>query len=172
MTLILLNSLFIFALRVADVSLGTIRTVLIMRGMRTWAAAVGFVEITIWVTAISKVVGHLTHIGYIIGYSGGFATGTLVGMWILEKLSLGHVKVRIISMKQGEQIIAKIREAGYGATLMQAQGHSGTVFLLEVVALRRRLPDILKTVKGVDAKAFLTIEDAPQVIGGYERLSK
>ena len=53
----LAGALFIFCLRLADVTLGTIRTVLVMRGVRFVAALVGFFEIIIWV-AVSYT--HLT----------------------------------------------------------------------------------------------------------------
>ncbi|MGD9048067.1 MAG: DUF5698 domain-containing protein, partial [Anaerolineae bacterium] len=46
----------IFALRVTDVALGTVRTITIMRSRRNLAALLGFVEVTIWVVAISQVI--------------------------------------------------------------------------------------------------------------------
>jgi uncharacterized protein YebE (UPF0316 family) len=47
------TALLIFTLRVTDVSMGTVRTIMITRGMRKWATLIGFVEVTIWVVAIS-----------------------------------------------------------------------------------------------------------------------
>ncbi|MDP3981100.1 MAG: DUF5698 domain-containing protein [Chlamydiota bacterium] len=169
---VLLNTLLIFILRVTDVSLGTMRVMLVTRGFRKGAALIGFVEITIWVIAISKVIGHLTHIAYIIGYSSGFAAGTLCGMWIIEKLSLGSVILRIISITKGADITKAIRDAGYGATLIRAEGLSGEVFLIDVVATRKQVGHLLKLTRDIDRKVFITIEETPQVIGGYQRLSK
>ena len=91
------NALLIFSLRLIDVSMGTVRTIMVMRGMRKWAAMIGFVEVSIWVVAISRVIGQVNNILSVIGYGGGFAAGTLLGMWIEDKLALGHVDIRVIS---------------------------------------------------------------------------
>ena len=80
--IVLGNAFFIFALRVASVAMSTVRTVLTVRGLRIWSALIGFVEVTIWVLAISQVINDLDNIWNLIGYSGGFAAGTLLGMWI------------------------------------------------------------------------------------------
>ncbi len=65
------NVLLIFLLRVTDVSLGTVRTMMIMRGMRKWAALTGFVEVTIWVVAVGRVIANLDSIWNVVGYSRG-----------------------------------------------------------------------------------------------------
>jgi uncharacterized protein YebE (UPF0316 family) len=166
------NALLIFVLRLTDVSMGTVRTMMIMRGMRKWAALIGFVEVSIWVVAISRVIGHLDTVWNVVGYSGGFATGTLLGMWIEGKLALGHVDVRIISMTKGQEITQKIRQGGYGATQLQAEGQSGPVYVTSVVAPRKQVADIIRLVNKVDATAFVTVEEARHVVRGHQRLIK
>ena len=166
------NALLIFLLRVTDVSMGTVRMIMIMRGMRRWAALIGFVEVSIWVVAISRVIGNLDTVWNVVGYSGGFATGTLLGMWIENKLALGHADVRIISMTKGREIAEIIRRAGYGATQLQAEGQSGPVYVTSVVAPRKQVADIVRLVNKVDATAFVTIEETRHVVRGYRRLVK
>jgi len=166
------NALLIFLLRVTDVSMGTVRMIMIMRGMRRWAALIGFVEVSIWVVAISRVIGDLDTVWNVVGYSGGFATGTLLGMWIENKLALGHADVRIISMTKGREIAEIIRRAGYGATQLQAEGQSGPVYVTSVVAPRKQVADIVRLVNKVDATAFVTIEETRHVVRGYRRLVK
>jgi uncharacterized protein YebE (UPF0316 family) len=168
----LANALLIFSLRVIDVSMGTVRTIMVMRGMRKWAALIGFVEVSIWVMAISRVIGNVDNVLSVIGYGGGFATGTLLGMWIENKLALGYVDIRIISMTKGQEIAQQVRQAGHGATLMQAEGQSGPVFVASVVTSRRQTGDILRLVNRVDATAFVTIEEARRVVRGYQRIVK
>jgi uncharacterized protein YebE (UPF0316 family) len=166
------NALLIFLLRVTDVSMGTVRTIMIMRGMRKWAALIGFVEVSIWVVAISRVITNLDTVWNVIGYSGGFATGTLLGMWIENKLALGYVDVRIISMTKGQEIVQIIRQAGYGATRLQAEGQSGPVCVISAVAPRKQATDIIRLANKVDATAFVTIEEARHVVRGHRRLAK
>ena len=164
----------IFVLRVTDVSMGTVRTVMIIRGMRKWAALIGFIEVTIWVVAISQVMTNLDTVWTILGYSGGFATGTLLGMWIEGKLAFGHMDVHIISMTLRQEIAQKARQAGFGATLMRAEGQSGPVpvYLIDVVAPRKWIADLLRLVNEVDATSFVTVEEARQVVRGYQQLVK
>ena len=121
------NALLIFCLRLVDVSLGTVRMIMISRGRRKIAPVLGFVEVTIWVVAISQVMGNLDNIFNILGYSGGFAAGTLVGMWLEDKLALGHVGISIISMTQGPKIVRKLRQANYGVTELIGSGRSGAL---------------------------------------------
>lgn len=166
------NALLIFCLRVTDVSMGTVRTIMIMRGMHRWAALIGFVEVSIWVVAISRVIGNLDTIWNVIGYSGGFATGTLLGMWIENKLALGYADVRIVSMCKGPEITQMIRQAGYGATQLQAEGQSGPVCMTSVVAPRKQVADIIRLVNKIDATTFVTVEEARHVVRGHRRLIK
>jgi uncharacterized protein YebE (UPF0316 family) len=166
------NALFIFFLRVTDVSMGTIRMTMIMRGQRKWATLVGFVEVTIWVVAISQVISNLDTIWNIFAYSGGFACGTLSGMWIEGKLALGNANIHIVSLKKGSEIAEHIRQAGYGATLLRAEGQSGPVSMLNVVAPRKEIPNVIRLANEKDALAFITIDDARRVLRGYGQIIK
>ncbi len=56
---LLLNALMIFSLRILDVSFGTLRIGMIMRGRRGWAAILSFFESLIWLTAAAQVLSHL-----------------------------------------------------------------------------------------------------------------
>ena len=47
--------LFIFLARVTDVSLATMRTLMIVRGKGLIAAGIGFFEVIIYITALNKV---------------------------------------------------------------------------------------------------------------------
>ncbi|MEJ2211254.1 MAG: DUF2179 domain-containing protein [Anaerolineae bacterium] len=169
---ILGNALLIFGLRLTDVSMGTVRTIMLMRGMRKTAALIGFVEVSIWVVAISRVIGNLDSVWSVLGYGGGFAAGTLLGMWIEDKLALGHVYVHVISRDKGQELAHTIREAGYGATQVQAEGKSGPVQVIDAVVPRKQAKKLLQLVNQVDAASFVTIEEARKVMRGYLRAIK
>ncbi|MBI3176566.1 MAG: hypothetical protein HYZ35_01115, partial [Chloroflexi bacterium] len=51
----LLSALFIFALRLADMTLDTLRVLFMMRGRKLTAGLIGFAQATIFVIAISQV---------------------------------------------------------------------------------------------------------------------
>jgi uncharacterized protein YebE (UPF0316 family) len=164
--------LLIFCLRIIDVSMGTVRMLMIVRGMRKWAVLIGFVEVTIWVIAISQVMSNLNNVWNILAYSGGFAMGTFVGMHLENRLALGTVGVQVISLKKGAQVAAKIRAAGYGATEVPAVGQSGPVSLIGVVVPRKEKGALLALINGVDPAAFVTVDDKRYVDRGYGRLAK
>ncbi len=88
--------LVVFMLRVTDVSMATIRMLLIMRNRRFLAPFIGFFEVLIWVTAIGIVVQHLTSPLHVVGYAAGFATGNFVGLRLEESLALGFAPIRTV----------------------------------------------------------------------------
>jgi len=83
----LLGGLLIFLARVVNVSMGTVRTLLGMRGQKHWATAIGFIESLIFILAISRVLQNVGNVWNVLGYCGGFAAGTWVGLVIEEKLA-------------------------------------------------------------------------------------
>lgn len=169
---LLAGMLLIFFLRVTDVSMGTVRLLMVMRGMRKWAVLIGFIEVTIWVVAISQVMSNLNNVWNILAYSSGFATGTFVGMFLENKLALGNVSVHVISLKKGAEIAAKVRKAGYGATELPALGQSGPVSLIGIVVPRKQKPAVLGLISEIDPTAFVTVDDMRRVDRGYGRLAK
>jgi uncharacterized protein YebE (UPF0316 family) len=166
------RALLIFALRVTDVSMGTVRTTMIVRGHRTWAALIGFVEVTIWVLAIGQVLNNLDSVINILFYSGGFAAGTLLGMWIGDRLALGHADLHVVSMKKGPEIADHLRRAGFGATLLHARGQSGPVSIINTTAPQKNVAEVIRLVNEIDATAFVTVDEARNVVRGFQRIAK
>lgn len=165
------GGLLIFGLRLTDVTLGTLRILMTVRGRKGWAALIGFVEVTIFVVAISQVVRNVGNLWNVLGYSGGFAAGTLVGMTIEEHLALGWTMVRVISTDLSKSIADALRQAGYGVTEMSGQGMRGSVEIYEVVVRRADMPKVLQMIDKVDSKAFVTVEESRRVYRGW-RLAK
>lgn len=166
------SALLIFCLRIIDVSMGTVRFMMIMRGKRKLAALIGFVEVTIWVLAISRVIQNLDSFWNVIGYSGGFAIGTLLGMTIENRLALGYSTVSVISMNQGLRLAEEARSAGFGATLVEGKGKSGPVCLVNIVVQRKQVAKVMELVNSIDATAFVTVEEPKTVHRGYRRIAK
>lgn len=170
--IVLWNAVLIFVIRVIDVSMGTVRLIMIGRGQRGIAAALGFVEVTIWVVAISQVIADLDNIANIIGYSSGFATGTLVGMWIEDKLSLGQVRISVFSLVRGPDIAQKLRESDYGVTELAGNGQSGHVDLITTIIPRRDIKKVFGVVNRMDPQSFVVVDDMRLVERGYMHVGK
>jgi uncharacterized protein YebE (UPF0316 family) len=93
----LLAGLLIFALRIVDVSMAIVRLLMVIRGRKGLAWLFGFVQAFVYIVAIREVMADLGNWINILSYAAGFATGTVVGIWIEERLAIGYGHVRIMS---------------------------------------------------------------------------
>ncbi len=159
----------IFALRVSDMTLDTLRVLFVMRGRKEMAWVLGFFQAAIFVLAISSVLKNLDNPLNIIGYAAGFATGNVVGMLIEEKLAIGHLHMSIVSPSRGTAIAGHLREEGYAVTEIPARGKDGTVTMLNCSVLRKNLMKVRKLVNEIDPEAFITAEDVRPVRRGFWR---
>lgn len=151
--------LLIFLARVLDVSIGTIRLIFVSRGLRVLAPILGFFEILIWLIAIGQIMKNLTEWYYYIAYSGGFAAGTWIGIWIEQKLALGVVTMRVITRNGTSELIDDLRGNNYGVTLFQGEGSTGKVNLIYMLLARQDLKKVIATVKKHNPNAFYLVED-------------
>jgi uncharacterized protein YebE (UPF0316 family) len=158
--------ILIFLARICDVSIGTLRTMLVISGHRMLAAMLGAVEVVIWILAIGGAIKYLTEWTAIVGYASGFMVGVLLGMWIEEKLAFGYRVVRIISTNGAVKVCEALREKGYRVTQVAGHGKSGQVEIALLVIRRRRLDGLRKIVREIVPEAFLTVERVEQISGG------
>jgi uncharacterized protein YebE (UPF0316 family) len=121
--------LIVFATRILDVTLGTMRIIFLSRGRKYLAPLLGFVEVLIWITVVSQIVGGAKNIVAYIAYAAGFAAGNYIGMMIEDKLAIGTLVVRIILSQDGKTLIESLYGAGYGVTYVDGHGATGPVIL-------------------------------------------
>ncbi|MGN6506411.1 MAG: DUF2179 domain-containing protein [Tepidisphaeraceae bacterium] len=162
-----LGALTIFCLRIGDVSAGTLRVVFLVNGRRLPATLFAVLESAIWILALSRVFSHLDHWQNMVGYSLGYATGTLVGISLERTIAFGEVVFRIITAAPELHLRDRLASEGYGVTLFWGEGVSGRVQELMVVVPRRRRKHVIEHVHQIDPKAFITIENVAQTVGGY-----
>ncbi len=166
---IILGALFIMSLRIIDVSLATVRTLMIMQG-RVWpSGAIGFVESAVWVIAISFVVQNLNNPWNILGYAGGFAIGNMLGIVIEKKIGLGFIQAYIVSLKKAGEIADLLRKRNFGVTKLPGEGSSGNVSILMILTLRKRQRELIKLVDHLDHTAFISINSATPSRGYMQR---
>ncbi len=149
----------IFFARICDVSLGTLRIILVSRGYRKLAPLIGFFEIMIWLLVITHVMQNLTHIGNYLGYAAGYATGNYVGMLLESKLAMGTTLLRIITRKRAEDLIDYLRAGGHSVTNVPAQSNEGEVQIIFLPVRRKEIGDLIGSVKRFNPTAFYTVED-------------
>lgn len=169
---IVLNVLFIFTLRVLGVSLSTVRVLLMTRGRKLLSAVLGFFEVLVYAVAIGKVVQDLNNIPNLMSYGLGFSVGTLLGMWLEERIAIGFTTIRVISPDRGHQVAEAIRRAGYGATEGIAHGKEGSVGTIKAIVRRREVKAVCEIIYQCAPDAFITIEDTQKVERGYLRAAR
>jgi uncharacterized protein YebE (UPF0316 family) len=165
---VFLAFLLIFCLRIIDVGLGTIRTVFILQGRKEIAAAIGFFEVTVFIFAISQVITGISHSWVLmLAYSGGFATGTYVGLVLEGKFAMGFAQLRIISRDRGEDIIQALWAAHHGATLVEGNGRQGPVDLVFSIVPRKAIQSCVKLATAIDPDCFVAVSDSRYLARGY-----
>ncbi len=148
----------IFIARVCDVSLQTVRIILLSSGKKHLAPMLGFVEVLIWVVVTSHLIRNLSNAAGYLAYAGGFATGTLVGIQLERKLALGTLLVRIITTRGTDKMVTRLRSAGYGFTIIEAHGAKGPACLIYTVVRRKHVDAVMGIVHDVDPKVFVSVE--------------
>jgi uncharacterized protein YebE (UPF0316 family) len=155
---LVLSALLIFSMRVADVSIGTVRIVTLVQGRRFLAGGLGFFESLIWILAASQVIGNLDDPVRIVGYAGGFAAGTVLGSTIERWIGMGKALVRVVAEVHDPPVASRLRELGFGATVLNAEGLEGPVRLTFTVIPRRRTKEVLGVIRAINPDAFVTVE--------------
>ena len=151
--------LLIFLARIFDVTLGTIRVIFIMRGIKYLAAVVGFLEILIWLLAIGQIFKNLSNVVCYFAYAGGFASGSFLGIYIAEKLSFDKVLIRIITVNDATNLINFLKTEQYGVTKLSAHGAEGPVTIVFSIIKRQDLEHVVSIVKKFNPQAFYSIQD-------------
>lgn len=163
----ILGYLFIFLARLTDVSMATIRMIMVVRGKRIVAACIGFVEAIIYILAIGKVLSAMNNPLNILVYALGFATGNYVGIFLEEKMALGSIIVQVILEHEVTELVKKLRDNGFGVTVVEGHGRKGIRHLLNVTLQRKNLSKLYYVIDNHDEKAFVTVTDARAIRGGY-----
>ena len=161
-------TLAIFFARLTDVSMGTMRQILIIRGRRGIASISAFFEIMIWIVAVSRVITNW-EIYYMFAYALGFASGNYLGSYIEERIALGYMFAYIVPKRRSNDLVRKLREAGFGATAIHGIGLKGPEPVYNVLFRRRDTERLLDIIRKYDKDAFYTLMDVRAERGGYVR---
>ncbi len=162
-----LGPILIFLMRIADVSLATVRMLLIMRNYRVLAPLIGFFEVLIWIFAAGVAIQHLESPLHLLGYAGGFAAGNWVGLWLEGKMALGLAALQAFTPSHGKEVAEALREIGHGVTEFTGRGRGGRVSVIYSVVQRRNVPQAMAAVHALDEDAFLTVGEISGIHYGW-----
>jgi uncharacterized protein YebE (UPF0316 family) len=158
----------ILVAKIAEVSLGTVRGILINRGYRKEGTILSFFEIILWTFVASRVITGLAAAPIKgIAYSVGFSVGVCLGSIIENKIALGKVLIQtIVSEEKGITLTARLRDKGFGVTTTAAQGRDSSKTVLMVFTKRKGKEKLVKEILAEDSRAMIIINDVSSLQGG------
>lgn len=163
--------LAIFAAKMIEVSVSTIRVVFISRGEKVRGAIIGFFEVLIWVILISNVLSNITEDPMkIVVYCLAFAVGNFIGVTIEGKLAIGTASLQtVVDGGCKDELSAVLRENGFGVTITQGEGMEGPVYVLLIFLKRKSVPEAVNLIHQFRPNAMITINDVRQLQNGFIR---
>lgn len=167
MTLILL-CLKIFFVRIIDVSLGTIRTIITIKGNSIVASIIGFFEVLVWFLVVKEAL-NTTQSGIIIAisYSLGFATGTYIGSVLSDIFINGIYGVQVIT--SNKELLNYLKDSKYAVSIIDIYGayEMKRKYMLIIEVSKKKVNNLLRIIKKYDSKAFTIINETKYVMNGY-----
>ena len=166
MTLFILCTKIFFA-RILDVSLGTLRTIITVKGKNFLAACIGFIEICIWFTIVREALNtDETSMFVMLSYAAGYATGTYIGGVISKKVIRGTVSMQIITANHN--LVNVIRDNGYAVSVMNIKGQEEIdKYMLYIEVNNKSYDRLMNLVKNNDSKAFIVVNETKFVQNGF-----
>ena len=158
----------IFLVRILDVSLGTIRTIITIRGKNFIASSIGFIEILVWFLVVKEAINTtIDSIWIAVSYALGFAAGTYIGGYLSNKFVKTNLTLQVISNK-AELLIENLRNKNYAVTILDIKGRTNNhnkMLLLEINS--KKLEEVRNIIKSIDKSAFVIVDEAKYVFNGY-----
>ena len=145
----------IFFVRILDVSLGTVRMIITVKGNKLVASLIGFFEILVWFLIVKEALNTTeTSIFIALSYSLGYATGTYIGGILSDKFVSGTLSVQVILSNNNHKIVDKIREEGFAVSVVNVKGkedHDKYMLFMEID--KKKINQLKYLIKSLDSKA-------------------
>lgn len=148
----------IVALRLIDVSIGTLRIQYTVRGQRVVAGVLGFFESLTWLVAAALVLTDLDEWWKAAAFACGFGLGTVLGGMLDEWIGSGQLFLRVLAPYDSPMVAGELRDRGFAATVLNGEGHQGDVRLTILAIPRRRKGEVIRIIKELNPEAFVTVD--------------
>lgn len=164
--------LYIFIAEVCVVTISTMRTIFVARGMKYLAPLLGVFEVSIWLFAIGEVMKNLGDWRCSAAFAGGFTLGNFLGILLEEKLAMGSVGVHMITHRDASRLIEALRAADFGVTCIEAAGATGPVHVVYTVVKRKELDRVLRMARYYHPNVFYSVDDLHSAAAGVAPLTR
>jgi uncharacterized protein YebE (UPF0316 family) len=164
--------LAIFFARICDVTIGTVRIVMVAKGEKIIAPILGFFEVFIWLLAISRIFENLDNWLCYVTYAAGFATGNYIGLIVEEKLAMGIVRIQMVTKENTSVLISKLKDSRFGVTVLEAKGANEEVNIIYTIVKRTDVSKVEDIIRDSLPDAFYSIEEIKSVNKGVFPIKK
>ena len=164
--------LFIFVGKILEVTVSTVRIVLINRGERIKGTVIAVIEMLLWLSVTGTVLNGLSHdLWRIVIFAVAFATGNYVGSWLEDRLAFGLSSVQVIvpESETTNEVVHILREHNFAVTTIKGKGKDGEREVLLLHLKRKRISQAVELVKSNLSNAVVVVNDAKIVYGGFIR---
>lgn len=168
--LILILCAQVFACRVLDVSLGTVRTLMTVRGKNLAASSIGFIEIFVWFVIVRTALDSAEEgLWVALAYAGGFAVGTYIGGIMAERFMQGILDIQVFTSKRNDHLIDSIRDAGFAVSVLNVNSSEfgGEKYMLIISIKSENLKKLQKIVYSNDPAAFVMARETKFIQNGF-----
>lgn len=155
--------------KIIEVTISTLRIVLISKGERKVGALLAFFEIMLWLAIVSKVLSNISEdpISALI-YAFGFVIGNYVGSMLEDKIGIGTAQVQVIMANEKvSEVLDCIYNAGYAYTKVVGNGRVRENAIVYTLVPRNAVKKLNKAIKAIDEKAIISVHETKPFSGGY-----
>lgn len=165
----LMEILLIFVSKVVEVTISTVRTILMNKGYRVLSTILSFFEILLWVFVASVVINGIQDkpLKGII-YALGFTSGIFLGSFVESKLAFGQVGLQVIIDKVDEtELVEHLRSKNLAVTHYDAKGKNSDKAILLLSINRKGKEKVIQDIQNLNPKAVVFGNDISTLKGGY-----
>lgn len=159
-----LKCLEVFIARMADVSIGSVRTIILVKGKNLLACILAFIEILIWFYVAKDILTSDPSIYVVLSYAGGYAFGTYTGGLINKYFVRGNLTAFVVTGSKNRKLVDDLKRNNYGVTIVGVEEDKLTL-LIEFK--KKNLKALKNVIKKVDKNAFIIINESLHVENGY-----
>ncbi len=160
----------IFFGKILEVTVATVRMVLINRGERIKGTIIAFFDILLWLVITGTVLqGFQDDPLRILVFALAFSVGNYLGSWFEEKLAFGLSSLEVIvpESEESKKLADVLRDKGFGVTVIKGTGRSGQRDLLLLHLKRNRIAEAKNLINENFAGAVIVVSDSRAIKGGY-----
>lgn len=151
-----------------DVAMGTIRTIITIKGNRVLASTIGFFEALIWFIVVKEALTtDIKSVWIVLSYSAGFATGTYFGTILSNHFINGKTSLQIILSDKNDLLVSTLRKKGFAVSVIDVKGYKEDKYMLFIEINNKQSKYLTELVKKQDKNAFIVANETKYVINGY-----